>query len=119
MKQSVERYSVRLVARNEGIEYTDEHDVFRFNVAFADKAWSVFLPCSKGKYYETHELTDEERAVVLPRISRYLEGKKYFGLFGPSYPVTFNPEPTVSADVQEARRGAAEFWAQKKKLDQE
>ena len=109
MKQNVERYFVRLVARNEGIEYTDERDVYRFNVAFADKAWSVFLPCSKGKYYETHELTDQERAVVLPRITKYLEGRKYFGLFGPSYPVTFNPAPTVTAEVQEARRGAAEF----------
>jgi|SRR5450631_3854447 hypothetical protein len=119
MKQNLERYSVRLVARNEGIEYTDERDVYRFNVAFADKAWSVFLPCSKGKYYETHELSDEERAVVLPRIAKYLGGRKYFGLFGPSYPVTFNPAPTVSAEVQEARRGAAEFLAQKKKLDQQ
>ena len=67
MKQNVERYSIKLVARNEGIEYVDERDVYRFNVAFADKVWSVFLPCSKGKYYESHELTETERAVVGPR----------------------------------------------------
>jgi hypothetical protein len=60
MTQKVERYSVRLVAKNEGIEYTDERDVYRFDVTFADKAWRVFLPCSRGKYYETYELTDED-----------------------------------------------------------
>jgi hypothetical protein len=113
------KHGMRICIPSRGIEYTDERDVYRFNVAFADKAWSVFLPCSKGKYYETHELTDQERAVVLPRITKYLEGRKYFGLIGPSCPVTFNPAPTVTAEVQEARRGAAEFWAQKKKLDQQ
>jgi len=119
MKENVERYSIKLVARNEGIEYVDARDVYRFNVTFADKVWGVFLPCSKGKYYESHELTETERAVVLPRIAKFLKGRKFFGLFGPSYPVSFNPEPPVSAEVQKARRGAAEFWAQKKKLDQQ
>src|ERR1700677_550566 len=103
----IEHYSVRLVARNEGIEYTDERDVYRFDVAFADKAWRVFLPCSRGIYYESHELTDEERAVVLPRITKYLGGRKHFGFFGSSYPVTFNRASTVSPEIQEARRRAA------------
>ena len=82
-------YTVRLVARNEGLEYRDEFDVYRFNVRLAGKKWTVVLPGSKGEHYVTHELSEEERATILPRISKYLGGRKYFGFFGPSYPVIF------------------------------
>jgi hypothetical protein len=82
-------YQVRLVARNEGIDYVDEHDIYRFGVTFAEKLWRVSLPCSKGEGFRMHELTDEEAHVVLPRIKQYLESRRYFGIIGPTYPVIF------------------------------
>jgi hypothetical protein len=84
-----QRYSVKLVARNEGIEYIDEIDVYRFNVELADEKWRVFVPGSKGSNYQRHELTVEEQNTILPRIKKYLESRKYFGIFGPTYPVIF------------------------------
>jgi hypothetical protein len=69
-------YTVRLVARNEGVEYRDQFDVYRFDVTLAGKKWTVVLPGSQGEQYATHELSDDERATILPRISKYLEGRK-------------------------------------------
>jgi hypothetical protein len=84
-----EHYQVRLVARNEGIEYSDENDIYRFNVALTNGEWRVSLPGSKGKEYKTYDLTNAERSIVLPRIKAYLESKRYLGLVGPTYPVVF------------------------------
>jgi|HubBroStandDraft_1064217.scaffolds.fasta_scaffold302026_2 hypothetical protein len=111
MKQN---YSVRLVARNEGIEYRDEHDIYRFNTMLKNKKWTVFVPGSKGKYFEPHELTDEEQSTILPRIKKYLEGKKYFGFIGPSYPVIFEREGQVSIAIEASRLGARRYWDRKK-----
>ena len=83
------RYEVRLVAKNEGVKYVDENDVYRFNVALKDGKWRVYLPGSKGKDYRRHELTPEERKVVLARIKEYLESRRYFWLIGPTYHVVF------------------------------
>ncbi|HEY1774182.1 MAG TPA: hypothetical protein VGH91_13420 [Gammaproteobacteria bacterium] len=82
-------YKVRLVARGEGLYYRDERDVYRFNVSSRDKTWKVYLPGSRGEAYEPHELTDEERRRILPRIERYFRSEMYFGLFGSSCPVVF------------------------------
>lgn len=90
-------YSVKLVARNEGIEYRDAEDVYRFNVAFVDKMWVVELPCSKGEQFAEHALSDDERKRILPRIERYLRGRKYFWFFGPTHEVRFEPPISVVA----------------------
>jgi hypothetical protein len=105
-----ESFKVKLVARNEGIEYRDEHDVYRFNVSLRNQRWTVCLPGSKGESYQVHELTDEERLLILPRVKQYLEGRKYFGLIGSSYPVTFEREGPISDRMKEARLGAALFF---------
>ena len=70
-------YSVKLVSRNEGIEYRDENDVYRFNISLTDKNWVVYLPCSKGKFHKTHEFTEDEKKYIIPRIIDYLENRKY------------------------------------------
>ena len=102
-------YTVKLVARNEGIEYRDQFDVYRFNVRLADRKWTVLLPGSKGEHYMKHELSEEERDTILPRISRYLEARKYFGIFGRAYPVHFEKEGAVSHAIAHARDHAAEW----------
>jgi hypothetical protein len=104
-----ESYTVRLVARNEGIEYRDKADVYRFNVRLADKKWTVYLPGSKGKQYVTHELTDDERNTILPRIVRYLEGRRYFGFIGRTYPAIFEKEGEVSPEIARSRTRAAKL----------
>jgi hypothetical protein len=111
MKQN---YSVKLVARSEGIEYRDEHDIYRFNTMLKNKKWTVFMPGSKGKYFEPHELTEEEQSTIPARIKKYLEAKKYFGFIGPSYPVIFEREGKVSIAIEASRLGARRYWDRKK-----
>jgi len=113
-----QNYTVRLIDRGEVIEYRDANDVYRFSGWLKDKTWRVYLPGSKGQYYEPHELTSEEQAVVLPRVRQFLESRKYFGWFGRTYPVVIEREPPVTAQIAEARRAAQAFWQRRKKADQ-
>ena len=80
-------FKVRLVARNEGIEYVDEQDIYRFDVSQVDGLWRLRLPGSKGKSFDTHELTADEERVVLARVTSYLRARKYFGIIGSTHPV--------------------------------
>ncbi len=105
-----DNYTVRLVARNEGIEYRDDASVYRFNVRLTGKKWVVYLPCSKGDFYQSYELTEDEQKTILPRIVEYLESRKYFGIVGPTYPVEFERVNSTSAQVEESRRRASTYW---------
>lgn len=96
------RYKVRLVARNEGIEYIDERDIYRFNVALVNKIWRIQLPGSKGKNFQVHELTDDEETVILARIKRYLESKRYFGIVGPTFPAIVERREPASHQAPKA-----------------
>lgn len=107
-------YTVKLVARNEGIEYRDELDVYRFNVGLTDGKWKVYLPGSKGENYQAHELTVQEKTIILPRIAKYLESRKYFGFFGPTYPVILEEEGSVSTAVAASRQRGSQFWERRK-----
>jgi hypothetical protein len=69
---------------------------------------------SMGENYQAHELTDQERTTILPHIAKYLEGRKYFGFFGPTYPVVFEEEGPVSAAVAASRQQASQFWDRRK-----
>lgn len=110
-----ERYTVRLAARNEGLEYRNEFDVYRFNLKLSQGRWIVYLPGSKGEQFVTHELTDQERNTILPRIEKYLTSRRYFGFIGRVYPVTFEQEGEVSPEIEESRRRAAKFWKERSK----
>lgn len=65
-------YAIRLVARNEGIEYREGGEVYRFNVSLANRQWSGYVPGTKGDFFEVHELSAQERDRILPRIALYL-----------------------------------------------
>lgn len=84
-----DHFKVRLVARNEAIEYFDENGVYRFQVSLLGNRWVVYLPGSKGHDFVIHELSEEEGKVVLPRIRNFLESRKYFLIFGKTFPVAF------------------------------
>ena len=80
-------FMVRLVARNEGVEYRDRHGVYYFDVSRVAREWTVLLPGSKGENPVPHELTLEEERRILPRITGYLSRIKWFGVFPRSYSV--------------------------------
>jgi hypothetical protein len=103
-------YTVKLVARNEGIEYRDEGGVYRFDVSLTNKNWVVYLPCSKGDFYQTHEFTEEEKRKIIPRIIDYLENRKNFGIFGSTYPVKIEREGQISERVEQSRIRASKYW---------
>lgn len=81
------RYSVRLVARNEGIQYVDDVDIYRFKVSRDGEVWTLYVPGSKEPDYEVHDLDDEEKERILPRVVHYLERTKYFAFLRSKYSV--------------------------------
>jgi hypothetical protein len=114
-----QQYRVRLVARNEGIEYRDESGIYRFDVALKQKRWTVYLPGSKGEFYQTHELTPDEHERIEPRIIKYLKNKKYFGFIGPSYPAIFERESAVPEQIAQSHLKAAAYWEEKRRHAEE
>jgi hypothetical protein len=80
-------YRIRLAPKNEGIEYRDQHGVHRFNVAREGRVWILHLPGSKGDAYEPHELTAEEEARIVPRVTSYLSDIRWLGVFRRTYSV--------------------------------
>jgi hypothetical protein len=110
-------FVVKLVARNEGLRYQDQFDVYRFNLRLHKGRWIVYLPGTKGEQFVPQELSDEEKNTILPRIEAYLQGRKYFGFFGRTYPVIFEREGPISPEIAEGRRRAAEFWKEREKRE--
>ena len=88
-------YTIKLVARNEGVEYRDRIDVYRFNVEMRDDRWIVRLPGSKGSRYVRHDLTSNEQRTILPRIEKFLRHVKWFGFIKQSRSVVFEAEDSV------------------------
>ena len=84
-----DHFKVRLVARNEAIEYFDKNGVYRFEVSLLGNRWVGYLPGSKGDDFMVHELSEDEGRVVLPRIRSFLESRRYFLIFGKTFPVVF------------------------------
>lgn len=80
-------YQIRLTAKNEGIEYRDAQGVYKFNVVLNGKEWVLFLPGSRGEGFELHDLSEEEKSRILPRIINFLQSIKWLGLFKRSYSV--------------------------------
>jgi hypothetical protein len=80
-------YQVRLIERNEGLEYRDDHDIYWFDLALKDRTWTVLMPPSRG--HASGSLTDLETRVILPRIAEYLARIWWFGVFPVSYSVRF------------------------------
>lgn len=80
-------YTIRLVARNEGIEYRDGSGLYRFDVWLDHGVWTVHLPGSRGEACSPYELTAEEEARILPRVRSYLGETRWFGFWRRRYVV--------------------------------
>lgn len=88
MKRGIDvDYTVRLVARNEGLDYVDDQGIYHFDVQLRGRQWTVRLPATKGLTFEVCEMTAQEQAKILPRVERYLSRIKWFGIFPMSYNV--------------------------------
>jgi hypothetical protein len=112
-----EAYEVRLIDKGEVIEYRDDIDIYHFNAWRKGKKWTVYLPGTKGKYYQPHELTEDEQRVIFPRIRKYFEGTKSFVWFGPSYPVIFEREGPISPQMRALRLAIPQYLAKRDKSD--
>jgi hypothetical protein len=113
MKQA---YEVKFVdGKNEVVQYRDDIDVYHFDAWLKNWKWTVFLPGTKGKYYQSYELTKEEQNVIFPRIRNYLEGIKYFIWFG-RFPVVFERESRVSLQTKVTRLWISKMLAEREKL---
>jgi hypothetical protein len=80
-------FTIRLVAKNEGLLYSDESAKYYFDVVQNGEVWTVFLPCAKGSPGNTYALSKSERSLILPRIVDYLKEIKWFGIFQKRYEV--------------------------------
>ena len=80
-------YTVRLAARQEGVEYRTGSDVYRFDVSLVGREWRLYLPGSRGEQFAPWELTEAEAAEILPRIVRFLERDHLLGIPLPDYAV--------------------------------
>jgi hypothetical protein len=110
-----EKYEVRLIDKGEVIEYRDDIDVYHFSAWRKNKKWTVYLPGTNGKYYQPHELTEDEQKVIFPRIRTHLEGIRYFIWFGPSYPVIFEREGPISPEMKALRLAIPQYLAKRDK----
>lgn len=86
-------YTVRLTARQEGVEYRAGGETYRFDVMLHDGEWTIYLPCTRGESYTPHDLTDSEAAAILPRVVRLLEVDRLFGIPIRRYPVRVSRRP--------------------------
>jgi hypothetical protein len=102
-----DKFKIKSAGR-ELLDYLDEHDVYHFQVEFLDNSWVVFLPITRGKYCTPHELTEIERATILPRLKRHLERKRHYSFFGRTYPAVFRFEP-VSEEMHRRQLRASAY----------
>jgi hypothetical protein len=98
-----ERYTVRLTARQEGLEYRTDREVHRFDVLLTGRQWQLHLPGSRGEGFTPYELTAAEEAEILPRLVRHLERDRLFGIPIRSYTVRVCRSPAPRS------RGAADL----------
>ena len=82
-------FQVRLVAKNEGLEYEDSSGTYRFDLGRDGKTWLVHLPCAKVGGDSLHRFTEEDRTRILHRIEGDLKRIWWFGIWPNSYNVRF------------------------------
>ena len=82
-------FRIRLVAKNEGLEYEDPHGTYRFDLRREGKTWLVLLPGAKVGGAVRHHLTDDEKKRILPRVEADLKRIWWFGIWPSSYNVRF------------------------------
>jgi hypothetical protein len=73
-------YSVRLVARNEGVRYGGPEGVYEFDVNRNGREWIVFLP-------PVPEIRSQDESLVIGRVSAALSRIWWFGIFPRRYTV--------------------------------
>lgn len=87
-------YTVRLTARQEGVEYRTGAEVYRFDVRLTEHGWELYLPGSRGEHFAPYELTEAEAAEILPRVVAHLATDRVLGIPVRTYPVRIQRCPT-------------------------
>ena len=109
-------YSVRLVARNEAVEYRDAFGAYWFDASLDGGEWKVFVPPTVVDGHTQRELTEEEAARVVPRIVEYLGCISWFGLFPRRYRVSVERAPAFSPE-ETYRMLESEGWERRPSPD--
>jgi hypothetical protein len=73
-------YSIRLIARNEGLEYRDAHGVYRFQLGRDGREWILYLP-------PIPEIRDANESLVIDRVKARLSKIWWLGFFPSTYTV--------------------------------
>jgi hypothetical protein len=73
-------YSNRLIARNEGVEYRDAHNVYRFQLGRDGGEWILYLP-------PIPEIRDTNESLVIDRVKARLSRIWWLGIFPSTYTV--------------------------------
>jgi hypothetical protein len=67
-------FSVQIVARGEGLEYTDADGTFRFDLGMKRSTIQLHAYSCSDAAFQPRVLSDEQRQLIIPRIVAYLQG---------------------------------------------
>jgi hypothetical protein len=106
LRSFLKPYRIRLVARNEALEYRDEIGIYWFTVSLKGGTWTVYLPCHKTErsnrddpnQRKEHELDEEEQQRVMPRVTSYLSNLRWYRLSYEPQPVKIERHPELGKD---------------------
>ena len=84
-------YKIRLVARNEVVEYQDKTGIYWFDVTLNKDTWTLFLPGKTGQIGHVETITDAEMERIVPAVTKFLINVKWFIFFGGPYKVEIKP----------------------------
>jgi hypothetical protein len=73
-------FYVRLIDRNEAVEYRDENGVHAFDLRKKGREWTIYLP-------DSPDMTADRERQVIERTTKYLSRIWWFGVFPFRYTV--------------------------------
>lgn len=86
-------YKIEITHRGGALEYSDASGSYGFNAIPYKGIWEVSLLCYKGEKDIPEELTSDESKIIIPRLIKFIESKRRFGIFGKKYKAKFVVDP--------------------------
>jgi hypothetical protein len=80
-------FTIRTVAKGEGLDYRDVHGAYRFDICFKKGIYYLQVPGYAGPDSGKRELSQQDFDRIIPRIVKELSYQKLFGFFPKHYRV--------------------------------